>query len=87
MDEPNTEAASQKQANTIDHQSDWQQLSPIAIIYFAISVIKHLAGNIIYLLPALAFSYENILAHPFMWGPGLLTLLFLFIIFVGLILD
>lgn len=60
---------------------DWQTLSPIAIIYFAVSVFKHLFSNIIYLIPALAVSYKSVIEHPFIWLPsivGVFTLLSLF---------
>ncbi|WP_299071833.1 PH domain-containing protein [uncultured Paraglaciecola sp.] len=52
--------------------NDWQTLSPIAILYFAVSLVKHLLGNFIYLLPVFALSYKNIIAHPFIWLPAIL---------------
>ena len=55
---------------TID---DWQVLSPIAILYFTVSVFKHLFGNLIYLIPALAVSYKSVLEHPFIWLPSILV--------------
>lgn len=51
---------------------DWQVLSPVAILYFAVGVFKHLFGNIIYLIPALALSYKSLLEHPFIWLPTIL---------------
>lgn len=43
---------------------DWQRLSPIAIIYFAGSAIKVLAGNFIYMLPALVIGYKQVAENP-----------------------
>ncbi|MFT5837723.1 MAG: putative membrane protein [Flavobacteriales bacterium] len=51
---------------------DWQVLSPVAILYFAVSVFKHLFNNVIYLIPALAVSYKSLFEHPFIWLPGIL---------------
>jgi len=52
---------------------DWQVLSPVAILYFAASVFKHLFSNIIYLIPALAVSYKSLSEHPFIWLPCILA--------------
>jgi putative membrane protein len=49
----------------------WQSLSPIAMLYFTSSLVRQLAGNFIYLIPALAFSYKSILEHPFIWLPAI----------------
>lgn len=51
---------------------DWQVLSPIAIVYFGVSVFKHLFSNFIYLIPAIAVSYKSVVAHPFIWLPAIL---------------
>ena len=60
-------------AETLPPLDDWQVLSPVAILYFAASVFKHLFGNLIYLVPALALSYNSVLEHPFIWLPGILV--------------
>ena len=60
-------------AEKLQAQDNWQVLSPVAILYFAASVFKHLFGNLIYLIPALAVSYKSLLEHPFIWLPALLT--------------
>ena len=62
-------------------QDDWQVLSPVAILYFAASVFKHLFGNLIYLIPALAVSYKSVLEHPFIWLPSILVAFVLLILF------
>jgi putative membrane protein len=62
--------------NTADKSQtldDWQVLSPVAILYFAVSVFKHLLGNFIYLIPAFAFSYKSVLEHPYIWLPAILV--------------
>jgi putative membrane protein len=46
---------SSNSAQTSETIDDWQVLSPIAILYFTASIFKHLFGNLIYLIPALAF--------------------------------
>jgi len=61
--------------------NDWQVLSPVAILYFTASVFKHLFGNLIYLIPALAVSYKSLLEHPFIWLPGILTFIALLTLF------
>jgi putative membrane protein len=60
-------------AETLHSLDDWQVLSPVAILYFAASIFKHLFGNIIYIVPALALSYKSVLEHPFIWLPGILV--------------
>jgi putative membrane protein len=62
-------------------QDDWQVLSPVAILYFAVGVFKHLFGNIIYLIPALAISYKSMLEHPYIWFPSILTAFALLLLF------
>ena len=61
--------------------NDWQVLSPVAILYFTVSVFKHLFGNLIYLIPALAVSYKSVLEHPFIWLPGILVVFVLLTLF------
>ncbi|MFT4808890.1 MAG: putative membrane protein [Paraglaciecola sp.] len=68
-------------AEKLPTQDDWQVLSPVAILYFAVSVFKHLFGNIIYLIPALAVSYKSVLEHPYIWFPSILTAFALLLLF------
>lgn len=59
----------------------WQKLSPIAILYFAERLIRQLASQFIYLLPALLVGYAQIRDNPGLWLPvlsALLTLVGLF---------
>lgn len=51
--------------------SQWQRLSPIAILYFAVSFVRIIFGNVVYLLPALAFSYSSLRENPVIWLPAL----------------
>jgi len=57
----------------------WQRISPIAMLYFIIKILGGIAGNIIYLTPAILIGYKNILANPHLWFPvgGLIILLIL----------
>jgi putative membrane protein len=56
------------------HDNPWQKLSPIAIVYFAMKIIRGALGNIVYLIPALAYSYSSIMSHPLIWLPAILVL-------------
>jgi putative membrane protein len=60
-------------ADKLHIKDDWQVLSPIAILYFTANVFRHIFGNFIYLIPALALSYKSVLEHPFIWLPGILV--------------
>lgn len=64
----------------IQTQGKWQRLSPIALLYFAISFLRGLLGNIVYLIPAFAFGYSNMLAHPFIWLPMIAIALLLLLV-------
>ncbi|WP_245921788.1 PH domain-containing protein [Bowmanella denitrificans] len=55
----------------------WQRLSPVAIMYFAVAFIRALVGNFVYLLPALLLSYNKIKQNPQLWLPALGALLLL----------
>ncbi|WP_339724961.1 PH domain-containing protein [uncultured Paraglaciecola sp.] len=59
----------------------WQVLSPVAILYFGVSVFKHLFSNIIYLIPAIVVSYNSVLERPFIWLPAILLAFVLLILF------
>ena len=61
--------------STLTDQPQWQKLSPIAIAYFAAKGIKVVANNILYLIPALAFSYSSIAQNSQIWIPAILVLL------------
>lgn len=65
----------------IQGDEEWRRLSPIAILYFAASAIRVLAGNFVYLIPAFAVSYNQITDNPGMTIPiigGLFSLLLLY---------
>jgi putative membrane protein len=83
MDNPPTSSATDNGdiAETSQTQDDWQVLSPVAILYFAANVLKHLFGNLIYLIPALAVSYNSFLEHSFIWLPGILAVFALLTLF------
>ena len=70
-----------KNSDKPNNLDEWQILSPVAILYFGVSVFKHLFGNIIYLVPAIAVSYKSVLEHPFIWLPGILLAFILLILF------
>jgi putative membrane protein len=68
-------------ADELQITDDWQVLSPVAILYFTASIFRHLFGNIIYLIPALAVSYKSVLEHPYIWLPGILMAFLLLMLF------
>jgi putative membrane protein len=73
--------------NEIEPSEDaqqWQSLSPIAMLYFSTSFIKQLAGNFIYLIPALVVGYNSFLKHPFIWLPAIAVVLGLLALFAFL---
>jgi putative membrane protein len=72
---------SEKTPEILQTIDDWQVLSPIAILYFTTSVFKHLFGNLIYLIPALAVSYKSVLEKPFIWLPSILVAFALLMLF------
>ena len=78
-DLPNTDGNNTNQ--TSQSLNDWQVLSPVAILYFTASVFKHLFGNLIFLIPALAVSYKSLLEHPYIWLPGILTFIAILTLF------
>jgi putative membrane protein len=72
---------SQNPADKLQIKNDWQVLSPVAILYFTVSVFKHLFGNLIYLIPVLAVSYKSVLEHPYIWLPSILVMFALITLF------
>jgi putative membrane protein len=76
-----SDSDSENTAAILETQDDWQVLSPVAILYFTVSVFKHLFGNFIYFIPALALSYKSLLEHPFIWLPAILTAFVLLTLF------
>lgn len=60
---------------TNDALREWQRLSPIAVLYFLFSGLKHFASNFIYILPALAIGWSNLKERPYIVAPILLAML------------
>jgi len=71
---PTEEQPTQVEANEQD-TAQWQRLSPIAILYFAVKFIIGLLGNVVYLAPAIIFGYDSIVANPLVWLPVVLGVL------------
>ncbi|MDU0354868.1 PH domain-containing protein [Paraglaciecola aquimarina] len=69
-----------EQVNAYRSLNQWQMLSPIAIVYFAASSVKHLFGNALFLIPVLAINYKSILQHPTVWLPSIAALLTVFVL-------
>ena len=63
---------------------EWQRISPIAILYFVGSIIKHLVNNALVLIAPLAFTYEKLIQHQLYVWLGLSTLVVLLFLYAGL---
>lgn len=55
--------------------NQWMALSPIAVLYFTASTIKHALGNLVYLAPAFVAGYSTLKEHPFLSIIGIFALL------------
>ncbi|QBY04346.1 hypothetical protein E2K93_08050 [Thalassotalea sp. HSM 43] len=58
----------------------WQRISPIAIIYFILMLIKNLVGNVVYILPGLLVLYNQVEKNPGFWWPFIYAMLALLLI-------
>ncbi|MGB1198606.1 MAG: PH domain-containing protein [Thalassotalea sp.] len=53
-----------------EQQTDkWQRISPIAMLYFVVKLFWGIAGNIVYLAPAVLLGYKKVLENPHIWLP------------------
>lgn len=64
--------------------TQWQRISPVAILYFISSTLQLLLGNLLFLIPGLVVLYQKLTAFPEFAVPGLLGLLLLLLIYAGL---
>ncbi|MFD2178880.1 PH domain-containing protein [Veronia pacifica] len=69
------------QVGSVSASSPWRRLSPIALLYVAISSIKFVAGNFIYLIPILVIGWQRLLQNPEIIVPGVIVLFFFVSIF------
>jgi len=60
--------------------SEWQRISPIAMLYFLFKFVRVLAGNIVYLAPAIIFGYKTVTENLAISIPALIVLLSLFLL-------
>ncbi|TRX58077.1 PH domain-containing protein [Thalassomonas sp. M1454] len=65
--ERDCEQTSQSASHT--STNNWQRISPIALIYFVLKLVKGIFGNFIYLAPALYLSYDKVAENPSFWLP------------------
>ncbi|MFQ3197605.1 MAG: putative membrane protein [Paraglaciecola sp.] len=63
-------------------ENAWQRLSPIALLYFSVSILRGLFSNIIYLIPAFAFAYSSFREHPLISMAAILAFLGFFLVSV-----
>ncbi|MBV2128397.1 PH domain-containing protein [Arsukibacterium indicum] len=59
-------------------QAEWQRVSPIAILYFAVAVLRFFAGQFVYLIPPFILLFNRIKDNPGL-AIGMLTGLLLLI--------
>jgi putative membrane protein len=64
--ELNSQSTASGETQTRPTNNQWMALSPIAVLYFASSTIKHAVGNIVYLAPALIAGYSTLKENPFL---------------------
>jgi putative membrane protein len=57
----------------------WQSLSPIALLYFAISFLRQVVSQFVVLIPALLFTFSSLREHPFIGIPVLITFIALWL--------
>jgi len=57
----------------------WQSLSPIALLYFAISFLRQVVSQFVVLIPALLFTFSSLREHPFIGIPALITFIALWL--------
>ncbi|MEN3157756.1 PH domain-containing protein [Alkalimonas sp. NCh-2] len=72
MTEPHASATTTPVLRSLTH---WQRVSPIALLYFALRLIKAVFGNLAYLAPTLLVFYQGIKRQPGYFALGLLALI------------
>lgn len=65
-------------------QAEWQRVSPIAILYFAVAVLRFFAGQFVYLIPPFILLFNRIKDNPGL-AIGMLGGLLLLIIVAALL--
>jgi len=74
----NTENHAENNTKVVYAESQWQRLSPVAILYFGVSFIQGIIGQFIFIAPSLFIGYNAIKDNPWVGLPiavGLLALL------------
>ncbi|MDP4945547.1 MAG: PH domain-containing protein [Alishewanella sp.] len=64
----------------LDALSQWQRVSPIALLYLALRLFKAIFGNVSYLAPVLIVFYQGIQRQPRAFLLGVLVVLLLLIV-------
>lgn len=67
-------------SHQLNVDTPWQKLSTIAILYFVMRSLRSVLGNIVYLIPVIAYSYSNMQAQPHIWLPAILLLCLLLLL-------
>ncbi|GHG03268.1 PH domain-containing protein [Thalassotalea marina] len=69
----------------LDTTSTWQRISPYAMLYFLMSFLKHLLGNIVYIAPGIVIGYKSLIDRPQIWLP--VAVLVVIALIVGAVLS
>lgn len=56
-----------KTTNSTEQQ--WQRISPIALVYFMVAIVKNLINNFVYIIPAIIAGYSHVKENPSLWFP------------------
>ena len=84
MDNSSTTFAAKTLTDKNTPQASWQRISPIALLYFLIKLLKELVGNFVYLLPALYIGYNHLIENPSFWLPITLAVIAVILLIVFL---
>lgn len=71
-------AVSSDTQDMLNELQSWRRTSPIAILYFTFSHLKGLLNGAIYMIPALAISFDTIMANKPYWIQGGIAIAILF---------
>lgn len=53
----------------VDRTTEWQRISPLAMLYFFVSFLKHIIGNFVYIAPGVVIAYKSISSNVSLFLP------------------
>lgn len=72
-----------EQSKDFSALSQWQSISPIAILYFVENTLKFLLGNIVFLIAPVVVAYEQLSRYPLYAISGLFILLLMLFVYAA----